>query len=86
MLMRVTVFGILVKGNLGFLKPLFSKGVNDWKMISTIILFIGIEKFGWRRVDLLILYRIWKDRCCSKIIVENEKVAYIGKKYCRTYS
>jgi len=40
--------------NLGFLKPLFSKGVNDWKMISTIILFIGIEKFGWHRVDLLI--------------------------------
>ena len=39
----------------------------------------NLEKFGWRRVDLLIYTRNGKTDSVAKQLLENEEVTYVGK-------
>ena len=40
---------------------------------------LNLEKFGWRRVDLLISTRNGKTDYVAKQLLENEEVTYVGK-------
>jgi DNA-binding Lrp family transcriptional regulator len=40
---------------------------------------LNLEKFGWRRVDLLIYTRNGKTDSVAKKLLENEEVTYVGK-------
>src|SRR5215217_4794279 len=40
---------------------------------------LKLEKFGWRRVDLLIYTRNGKTDSVAKQLLENEEVTYVGK-------
>jgi DNA-binding Lrp family transcriptional regulator len=40
---------------------------------------LNLEKFGWRRVDLLIYTRNGKTDSVAKQLLENEEVTYVGK-------
>jgi DNA-binding Lrp family transcriptional regulator len=40
---------------------------------------LNLEKFGWRRVDLLISTRNGKTDSVAKQLLENEEVTYVGK-------
>jgi DNA-binding Lrp family transcriptional regulator len=40
---------------------------------------LNLEKFGWRRVDLLIHTRNGKTDSVAKQLLENEEVTYVGK-------
>ena len=40
---------------------------------------LNLEKFGWRRVDLLIYTRHGKTGSVAKQLLENEEVTYFGK-------
>jgi DNA-binding Lrp family transcriptional regulator len=40
---------------------------------------LNLEKFGWRRVDLLISTRNGKSDSVAKQLLENEEVTYVGK-------
>jgi DNA-binding Lrp family transcriptional regulator len=40
---------------------------------------LNIEKFGWRRVDLLIATRSGKTTSIAKQLLSNEEVTYVGK-------
>jgi len=40
---------------------------------------LNLEKFGWRRVDLLIATRYGKTSCVAKQLLSNEEVTYVGK-------
>ena len=40
---------------------------------------LNLEKFGWRRVDLLIATRYGKTSSVAKQLLSNEEVTYVGK-------
>src|SRR5215210_4091258 len=40
---------------------------------------LNLEKFGWRRVDLLIYTRNGKTDSVAKQLLENDEVTYVGK-------
>jgi DNA-binding Lrp family transcriptional regulator len=40
---------------------------------------LNLEKFGWRRVDLLIATRFGKTNSVAKQLLSNEEVTYVGK-------
>jgi DNA-binding Lrp family transcriptional regulator len=40
---------------------------------------LNLEKFGWRRVDLLIYTRNGRTDSVAKQLLENEEVTYVGK-------
>jgi DNA-binding Lrp family transcriptional regulator len=40
---------------------------------------LNLEKFGWRRIDLLISTRNGKTNAVAKQLLENEEVTYVGK-------
>ena len=40
---------------------------------------LNLEKFGWRRVDLLIYTRNGKTDSVAKQLLQNEEVTYVGK-------
>jgi DNA-binding Lrp family transcriptional regulator len=40
---------------------------------------LNLEKFGWRRVDLLIATRYGKTNSVAKELLSNEEVTYVGK-------
>jgi Lrp/AsnC family transcriptional regulator for asnA, asnC and gidA len=40
---------------------------------------LNLEKFGWRRIDLLIATRYGKTSSVAKQLLSNEEVTYVGK-------
>ena len=40
---------------------------------------LNLEKFGWRRIDLLIATRYGKTSSVAKELLSNEEVTYVGK-------
>jgi uncharacterized pyridoxamine 5'-phosphate oxidase family protein len=40
---------------------------------------LNLEKFGWRRVDLLIYTRNGQTESVAKQLLQNEEVTYVGK-------